>query len=165
MTIIIGIPVIILLVILQSTIVSRINLSFGSADIVLLVLIALGLQVETKLTLLWFAIAGLLLSIISSVPLMYPLIPYIIIAYVIIFVRKRIWKIPMLMMIIFSFLGTIICLSFAFVTINLTSASLPLDSSIVNVLLPSTALNIAIGVPVYLLVKDWSKWLNPRDEE
>jgi len=164
-TITIGIPTIILLVILQSTIVSRLNLSFGSADIVMLVLIALGLQQNTKRTLLWFTIGGLLMALISSIPLMYPLIPYIIISLIIDFLRKRIWKIPLLLMIMVSFFGTIICNLAAFVIINITRVTLPLASSVNSVILPSAALNIILGIPIFLLVKDWSKWLNPRDEE
>lgn len=154
-----------MLVILQSAIVSRINLSFGSADIVLLVLIALGLQVETKRTVLWFAFGGLIWSIISSAPLMYPLIPYIIIGFTLVYLRKRIWKIPMLMMILLSFIGTIICLVFAYIVIYFTQTPLPFTNSLLDVVIPSIALNVAIGIPIYLLVKDWSKWLNPREDE
>lgn len=165
MSIVIGIPILILLVILQSTVISRLNLSFGSADLVMLVVIALGLQPGTKRSLLWFAIGGLLLSIISVIPLMYPLIPYLIIGLILEYVRKRVWKIPLLMMIIISFLGTLICIIFAYLIINFSQVQLPLFASIINVLLPSAALNIAIGIPVYLIVRDWSSWLNPKEEE
>jgi hypothetical protein len=164
-TITIGIPTIIFLVILQSTIVSRINLSFGSADIVMLVLIALGLQPNTKRTLLWFTLGGLLLAIISAVPLMYPLIPYIIISLIIDYLKKRIWRIPLLLMLLVSFLGTVICNIAAYAAISLTRVPLPLSESINNVILPSIALNILLGIPIFLLVRDWSKWLNPRDDE
>lgn len=165
MTVAIGIPTIIFLVILQSTIVSRLNLSFGSADIVMLVLIALGLQQNTKRTLLWFIVGGLLLTIISAIPLMYPLIPYIIISLIISYLRKRIWRIPLIMMMLVSFLGTVICNIVAYVSISFTRVPLPIAVSINNVLLPSIALNVILGIPIFLLVKDWSKWLNPRDDE
>jgi hypothetical protein len=164
-TITIGIPTIIFLVILQSTIVSRLNLSFGSADIVMLVLIALGLQQNTKHTLLWFIIGGALMAIISAVPLMYPLIPYIIISLIIDYLKKRIWRIPLLMMILVSFIGTILCNLVAYATISFTRVPLPISDSINNVILPSIALNIILGIPIFLLVRDWSKWLNPRDDE
>jgi hypothetical protein len=164
-TLTIGIPTIIFLVILQSTIVSRINLSFGSTDIVMLVLIALGLQPNTKRTILWFTIGGALMAIFSAIPLMYPLIPYIIISLIIDYLRKRIWKIPLLLMLLISFLGTVICYLIAFVIISITRVPLPLIESIYRVILPSVALNIIIGIPIFLLVRDWSKWLNPRDDE
>jgi hypothetical protein len=165
MTFTIGIPTIIFLVILQSTIVSRLNLSFGLTDIVMLVLIALGLQQNTKHTLLWFSIGGALMAIFSAIPLMYPLIPYIIISLIIDYLKKRIWKIPLLLMILVSFVGTVICNLVAFVIISITRVPLPITETINSVILPSIALNIAIGIPIFILVRDWSKWLNPRDEE
>lgn len=165
MSIIIGIPILILLVIIQSTIVSRLNLSYGSADIVMLVLIALGLQTGTKRTILWFAFGGLLLSIISAVPLMYPLIPYLMIGLILEYIRRRVWKIPLLMMIIISFVGTLIYTSISYLIINFSQVPLPLNTSIVSVFLPSAALNVALGIPIYLIVSDWSSWLNPKDEE
>jgi hypothetical protein len=164
-SIIIGIPILVLLVILQSTVISRLNLSYGSADIVMLVLIALGLQNGTKRTILWFAIGGLLVSIISAVPLMYPLMPYLIIGLILEYIRKRVWKIPLLMMIIISFVGTLIYTSISYLIINFSQVPLPLTISIVSVFLPSAALNVALGIPIYLLVSDWSSWLNPKDEE
>jgi hypothetical protein len=131
----------------------------------MLVLIALGLQTGTKRTILWFAIGGLLLSIISAVPLMYPLIPYLIIGLILEYIRRRVWKIPLLMMIIISFVGTLIYTSISYLIINFSQVPLPLITSIVSVFLPSAALNVALGIPIYLIVSDWSSWLNPKDEE
>ncbi len=71
----------------------------------------------------------------------------------------------MLMMIILSFIGTLICFVFAYLVIYFTRTPLPFTSSLLDVVIPSIALNVAIGIPIYLLVKDWSKWLNPREDE
>jgi hypothetical protein len=131
----------------------------------MLVLIALGLQQNTKRTFLWFSIGGALMAIFSAIPLMYPLIPYIIISFIIDFLRKRIWKIPLVLMILVSFVGTVICNLVAFAIISITRVPLPIIESINSVVLPSVALNIALGIPIFLLVRDWSKWLNPRDDE
>ena len=105
------------------------------------------------------------MAIFSAIPLMYPLIPYIIISLIIDYLKKRIWKIPLLLMILVSFVGTVICNSMAFVIISITRVPLPITESINSVILPSVALNIVLGIPIFLLVRDWSKWLNPRDEE
>lgn len=165
MNLIFGSLLLVLLVILQTTIVSRLGLAFSSPDIVLLVLIALGMQTGTKRIALWFVIGGLLMSIVSSIPLMYPLIPYIIMAISIIYIKKRIWKIPILIMVVLSFLGAIVSGIVAYLTIILTRTSIPLWQSFTSVLLPSSTLNIIFGLPIYLLVKDWSKWINPGDDE
>jgi hypothetical protein len=81
------------------------------------------------------------------------------------YLRKRIWKIPLLLMILVSFIGTVICNLVAFVIISFTRVPLPITESINSVILPSIALNIVFGIPIFLLVMDWSKWLNPSDEE
>lgn len=131
----------------------------------MLVLIALGLQNGTKRTILWFIIGGLLVAVISAIPLMYPLIPYLIIGIILEYVRKRIWKIPLVMMMIVSFIGTVLSITTSFLIINFSQVQLPVITSITSVLLPSAALNVALGIPIFLLVSDWSRWLNPKDEE
>jgi hypothetical protein len=164
-TLVIGTLILTLLVILQSSIFSRLGLAFGSPDIVMLVLIALGMQLETKRTILWFGIGGLLMSIVSSIPLMYPLIPYLIIGISIVYIRKRLWKIPLMMMAVISFVGAVTSGIIAYLTILLTRVNMPIWQSFYFVILPSSTLNIIFGIPIYLIVKDWSKWLNPRDDE
>ena len=155
----------IVIVIVQSAVISRLNLAHGSADIVMLALIAISLQHRTKRAILWFVFGGLLVSIISAIPLMYPLIPYLMIGLIIEYIRKRVWKIPLLMMIIISFVGTLISCTFGYLTINFIQVQLPLETSIFSVFFPSAAFNVALGIPIYLVVADWTSWLNPKDEE
>ena len=69
MGILIAIPILIILVILQSAIVSLVPLLHGIADIVLLAILAWAVQDRVTTAWYWCAIGGLLISIASALPI------------------------------------------------------------------------------------------------
>lgn len=72
-------PVILVAVILQTTIVSRLTLFNGTADVVMLVVVAWSLQDKARNAWIWALFAGVVISFISSVPFLAPLISFVII--------------------------------------------------------------------------------------
>lgn len=162
---ILGIPLVVLLVIIQTTVVSRLNISYGMMDIVLVSLIAVGIHPRSKHIIYWFLLAGFLLAIISPIRLMYPLVPYALTGFLVEYLRKRIWRIPLILMAILTFLGSLISQFTAYLTIYFTQTALPLMDSILQVSLPSITLNILIGLPIYLVIKDWGDTLSPQEVE
>ncbi len=77
MATLIAIPIFIGLAIFQSTVVSRIPLLHGTADLVLLALVAWALQERVKTHWQWSIIGGLLISILSAMPFGVLLIGYL----------------------------------------------------------------------------------------
>jgi hypothetical protein len=73
----VAIPVLGLAVILQTSIVARIALLNGAADLVLLVLAAWGLQERVRDAWIWGAAAGLLNGLISGTPWYVYLVGYL----------------------------------------------------------------------------------------
>ena len=79
-SILVAIPVLGLAVMLQTSIIGRINLLNGAADLVLLILAAWGLQERARSAWVWGAAAGLLVGFISGVPWYVYLAGYLVIA-------------------------------------------------------------------------------------
>ena len=105
------------------------------------------------------------MGIVSVIRFMHPVVPYFIVGVVVEYLKRRVWKVPLLLMVLLSFLGTLIVQVFAYLTIFLTQVQLPLIISFLQVTLPSTALNIVVGIPIYLLVHDWYNSFVPLEEE
>ncbi len=149
-----GIPVLALIVILQSAVISRLNVSYGTADLVLLVLIAWALQAPNKKVLWWALTGGILVSLITATPFIAIISGYVLVTYLASSLKRRLWNIPILTMVLASFIGTIITLFIDYLSINVLMTSLPFFESFVKVVLPSCALNMFIGIPIFLITKD-----------
>ena len=105
------------------------------------------------------------MGIVSVIRFMHPIIPYFIVGVMVEYLKRRVWKVPLLLMVLLSFLGTMVVQVFAYLIIYLTQVQLPLITSFLQVTLPSTALNIVVGIPIYLLVRDWYNSYVPMEEE
>ena len=73
---VVALPVIVLAVILQTAIVSRVYLLSGIADLPLVMLAAWALQEEVETAWHWAVATGLLVGFVSALPMVAPLIGY-----------------------------------------------------------------------------------------
>jgi len=137
----------------------------GNADLVLLVIVAWALQDRVKNTWLWAIIAGLLTSFISG--LQFPVLigSYLVIVAGIRLLIKRIWQVPILMMLVGTILGTIVLLVIEYMTLVIGGTPLPIGDSMSLVILPSVLLNLLFSIPVYTLIADLANWLYPNEKE
>lgn len=161
---ILGIPFIALLVIVQSSIISRLNIAYGQADLVMIFIIAWALQDRNKQGIWWAVGAAVLMSVSSAIPMMIYLAGYVGITFIAILARKRLWNIPLMTMVVLSFVGTVLLLMLSFVYLRLTQVDLPLMESLLQIIIPSAALNMLLGIPVFILVKDLVPALYPPKE-
>jgi uncharacterized membrane protein YjgN (DUF898 family) len=76
MPVLIGVPVLVFTLVLQTTAFSRLPLLYGTADIMLLVLLAWMLNENVKHGWEWVVMGGLMVSFVSALPLMIPLWSY-----------------------------------------------------------------------------------------
>jgi hypothetical protein len=108
-------PILILAVVLQSAIVSRISLLAGFGDLVLVMLVAWALQEGVVTGWHWAGLAALLMAFVSGLPWFVTLISYFASIFMAQLLQRRIWQAPMLAMFLVTFLGTLFyhLLSFA----------------------------------------------------
>jgi rod shape-determining protein MreD len=162
---ILGLPVVALLVILQTSIISRLNISYGQADLVLVFLLAWSLQEKNQVGIWWALLAGLLMSFLSAVPMYGYLFGYVIVTLLALLARKRLWNVPIITMVVLTFVGTVLVLSISFVLISFTQVSLPVMDSITKIILPSSAMNMVLSIPVFIIVRDLASTVYPSMQE
>jgi hypothetical protein len=158
----IALPIFSMLVILQSTIVSRFPLLHGSADLVLLVIIAWALQEQVDSAWIWALLGGLLIGFSSAVSLFIPLAVYLSSNALALMVRRRIWQIPILGMFAITLIGTLLSHVLTALTISISGTALPWLDVFQLITLPSLFLNILLAAPIYAIVKDFASWLHPE---
>ncbi len=161
----ISIPILGLLTMLQVAVFSNLHILYGATDLVLLTVIAWSLQEKTRNGLLWAVVGGGLVSFVSSVPLLPNLIGYVLVAFFVQFVKRRIWQIPVLAMYFVTALSTIFIQFFSLGILIFFGAQLEWMESINLVILPSVLLNLIFALPAYLFMNDLAGWIYPAETE
>jgi len=161
----IAFPLFGLLAIFQSAIVSRLPLLRGTADILLIVIIAWALQERVRNAWQWALIAGLIIGYVSALNFVVPIIGYLVAAGLALLLRQRVWQVPILAMLSVTFVSTLLINAFTALFLSVTGTPLPVLDTLNLIILPSVILNLLLAIPIYALVKDLSEWLYPEEIE
>ena len=165
MAILAALPTLVVLVILQVSVASRIPLLHGTADLVLLALLAWAVQERVRTAWHWSLMGGLLVSMLSVVPQGVYLIGYLAATGIALAFRQRVWRVPLLAMIIATFLGTLILHSLEIVALNFTGTQIPWMEAFNQITLPSAILNLLLAAPMYALIGDLAGWVYSEEIE
>jgi rod shape-determining protein MreD len=160
-----ALPILILVLILQTVIVSTLPLLSGYADLILLVLVAWSLQERARSAWVWAIVGGTLVSVVSAAPMGASLAGYLIVTVIARLLVRRVWQTPVLSMFLMTFLGSLITQGLSMVALIFNGAPLPLMDSLNLVVLPSTLLNLLLALPVYAIVSDMAQWVYPEEVE
>jgi rod shape-determining protein MreD len=163
MSTLLGVPIILVVVMLQTVVIRNLPLLQGTSDLVLLVVAAWSLQERVHSNFTWAVIAGLLVGFISKVPWVIPLIGYLVVSLLAQFLRRQVWQTPVLAMFITTLSGSILLPGLQWVTLQVQGVSLPLADSINLIVLPATFLNLLFALPVYALVTDFTHSVFPEE--
>ncbi len=163
MATLIAIPVLGILAILQTALVSRLPLLHGTADVLLLMIVAWALHKRVNTAWQWCIIGGLMMNIISAVPLGVPLIGYSLSTALALALRRRVWQVPLLAMFLVTFLGTLITQGITLLALRLTGSPIPIPEALNLVILPAILLNLLFAVPAYALATELADWLYPEE--
>ena len=163
MVILLAIPLFIFLGIFQSAVVSRLPLLHGTADLILLVVIAWALQERVRSAWQWALIAGLVVGFLTALNFIIPLAGYLFVTGLALLLRQRIWQVPILAMLTVTFVGTLFINIITTIYLSVLGTSLPILETINLIILPSTILNLILSIPVYALVKDLAEWVYPEE--
>jgi len=158
------IPVMFVLSVLQSTVISRITLIHGSADVVMLAVAAWGIKEKGYNTFVWALAGGLFISIITAMPFYIPVGTYLFVAMLAKILFGRIWQSPIFMLIVVVFAGTIFGHFFSLFYLQINGAAAGLMAGLQNFTLPSLLLNFFFLFPMYVLISDLRKWILPGDD-
>ena len=163
MPVLLGVPVLILTMVLQTTAFSRLPLLHGTADIVLLVILAWMLNERVRNGWDWVVMAGLMVSFVSALPLFLPFVGYFLAAGLAYWLKRRIWQTPALAMLFSAFLGTIVIQSLSLIVLRILGSDISIPVGYSLVILPSALWNLILAVPVYTLVGELAAWVYPKE--
>jgi len=158
-------PVILLAVMVQSAIVSRVTLLSGIADLPLVMLAAWALQEEVETAWHWAAATSVLVGFVSGIHWSVPVLSYLAIVAIAQLFQRRVWQAPLLAMFSVTFLGTVSMGVFSLVVLRLVGISLPLSDAFGLVTLPSILLNMLLAIPAFAVMRDLARWVYPAPEE
>jgi cell shape-determining protein MreD len=161
--ILVAIPVLGLAVMLQTSIVGRINLLNGEADLVLLILAAWGLQERVRSAWVWGAAAGLLVGFVSGVPWYVYLVSYLAVIGMARILAHRVWQAPLLAMFTVTLIGTLVLLMLTYLERSLFEVSLSFNLAFLQIILPSILLNLLLAIPVHALIRDLANRVYPAE--
>ena len=161
--ILLAVPVFLLVLMLQTTVMSTLTLLNGTADLVLLVLTAWAVQERVRSAVEWAAIGGVLVGIISHVPLVVPIAGYLAVAILARVLRARIWQSPLVSLFLATFAGSVILPALTWAALQFEGTSYPLMESINRVVLPGTLLNLLLALPVYTIVAGLAQSVYPEE--
>lgn len=160
----VAVPVILLTVILQMAVISRIYLLSGIADLPLVMLAAWASQDDVDSAWQWAVATGVLVGFVSALPWVVPLVGYIAVIALARVLQQRVWQAPLLAMFSITFLGTIVVSFLSLAALRLAGVSLPLSDVLGLVTLPSVLLNMLLAIPAYAVMRDLARWVYSAPE-
>jgi len=160
----VAVPVILLTVILQSAVISRVYLLSGIADLPLVMLAAWALQDGVDSAWHWAIATGLLVGFISGISWVVPVAGYVAVVVLAHLLQRRVWQAPLFAMFSITFVGTILVSFLSVGTLSLAGVNLPISDVLGLVMLPGVLLNMLLAIPVYAVMRDLARWVYPVPE-
>lgn len=160
----IAFPLLMLVVIIQSAVVSQMPLLAGFADLMLVVLAAWALKADASSAWLWALLGGIMVSFVSGLPWLVPMAGYLFVVLLAQLFKQRVWQAPLLAMFSVVFVGTLTMDALTLLVLSFMGTPLPLGDSLGLVVLPRVMLNLLISIPVYAVVRDLAQWVSPVKE-
>ena len=161
----IGFAGFLLTAVLQMSVFSQWKILSGSADIILLFIIAWCLQDRSKrLWLLVIVMAGIA-GTVSALPSYIPIIVYLLVYRVSRLVQTRLMQSPLLGMLVLTFGATLLQVILSLAYLFVTQVGLNFSDALVEVALPSVLLNMLLAIPVHAIVREISHYAFPKGAE
>lgn len=164
MSILLSIPILIIMLVLQTTLVSEVRLLHGSADLILVWLAAWGLTSKDRSGYLLAFFAGGLVSYVSALPWYVFPIAYLITIAIARYVSSQLWQSPLLSMFAITLVTSILLYLISMVGLSINGTYYSFQTSLYNVIIPSIFLNLLLAIPIYAIGRDFSGLIFSTEE-
>lgn len=164
-SILLSIPLLSLVSILQTTVVSRMPLLQGTADLVMLFLIAWSLQERVQHPWQWAVVGGVLTDFFSGLPFGVFTASYVALTGLAQLLGQRLWRFTVLIQLFLTLLGTMLTHTVSALVIIIQGTRLEFLNVLRTITLPSLLLNILLTIPVYIIVQDLAGQIYPQELE
>ena len=160
----IAVPVIVLAIMLQSTVIGSIKLLSGFADLPLVMLAAWALQDGVDTAWQWAVATGVLVGFLSGIHWLVPVVSYMVVVLLAQIFQRRVWQAPLLAMFSVTFLGTIVLYTISLSVLRVLGVPLSITEVLGRLALPGILLNLLLAIPVYAVMRDVARWVYPAPE-
>lgn len=160
-----SLPVMAIAMVIQLGVLGQFRLLHGSADLIMLIIIAWSLNRTTKYSWLWALAGGAILSFVSAVPAYGYIWTYLLIWLVIQFLTRRVWQMPVIMMLLMTIFGTVLSHLVTYALLLITGVTLNIQETAEQILYPSLIINLLLAIPVYSLFSDIVRTIYPDEED
>ena len=151
--------------VLQMSVFSQWKILSGSADIILLFVVAWCLQDRSKqLWLLVLIMAGIA-GTVSALPAYIPIIVYLVVFRVSRLFQARLMQSPLLSMLVLTFAATLLQVLINIAYLFVIRVDLNFTDVLVEVALPSVLLNMLLAIPVHAIVREIAIYAFPKGVE
>jgi rod shape-determining protein MreD len=165
MSYLIGIPLLTLLAIFQSVLMSHIQLLDGRADLVLLAVVSWSLTRRSEEAMVWGVIGGFALDMLSGLPFGSNALILLVVAFLVSFLEGRFWEAHLLMPLGVMLVASLVYHFLCTVEIMILGYDLSLAVVFRRIILPSTFLNVVIALPASQLASALHSRLFPQEVE
>jgi len=143
----IGIPLMALLAVLQTTVLGQFRLLEGAPDLILLAIIAWSLTGRSRQAMALGLIGGVLLDTLSGYPLGVSSIILVLVAYLVSLSEVRFWEAHFLIPLAAVLLGSAVFYAGNLAALAALGRSPDLGLALARVILPGTFLNLVLALP------------------
>ncbi len=161
----IGIPLLALLAILQSTMFPDFGFYDGRPDLVLLAVVGWALAGEGEQAIIWGFIGGIFLDLLSALPMGASSIALIVVAYLVSLYARRIWEVNLIMPLGVTLIASLAFHSIMLLALLLLGRQVQLEYAYIRVILPSTFINLLLALPVSQALAGLQRRLYPPEVE
>lgn len=165
MVYLIGVPFLLTLAILQSSVFSHLQLLDGRPDLVLLAVLSWSLAGRHNEAMLLGLIGGLFLDLLSGLPFGSHAIILVLVIYLVASFEDRFWEAHLLLPLSMSLIASLVFHGLEIGTILLMGRSIDPTYVMTRIVLPSTFLNLVLALPASQLAEGLRVRLYPPEVE
>lgn len=150
---------------LQMSVFSQWKILSGSADIILLFVVAWCLHDRSKRLWLLIVVMAGFSGTFSALPAYIPMIVYLVVFRVSRLFQSRFMQSPVLSMLVLSFGASLLQVIFNIAYLFITNVDLNFTDALLEVALPSVLLNMLLAIPVHAIVREIAVYAIPKGAE
>jgi rod shape-determining protein MreD len=159
----VGVPLLALLAVIQSSVLSYLRFLDGRPDLVLLAVVAWGLTGRAREAMVWGLIGGIFLDLLSGMPVGTSGLTLTLIAYLVSFLEGRFWEAQLLMPLAVILAASLLYHFAGLGAYALSGTGIDISMAITRVILPSTFLNLLLALPIAQLARSIHQSLFPPE--
>lgn len=148
-----SLPLIIIAVIVQATILPQIRIFGGQPDLVFLMMLSWSLNGRLEQNLMWAFVGGAAQDLMSAAPLGSSVLGMVLLAFAIEQIRHQVYHIGFILAVALVILGTILQKVVFMLVIGVSGFAIYPLENLTYVILPTIAYNLVFMVPIYWVVR------------